>query len=166
MSDFLCADWLTAMVNTSTDHENNVMVVQILFLHAWLSQWGQRKWPQKMSTAMLLKKQITSRYPWSILLKRLLKWHQNVQNFAVKPFTCSSIVDKSTVWPWKTVDGLLNHVEMYSTSQREANCAVYPLKRNLSRGYWYPALKHLALVVQMLDSMNTIHWIKKYLSNR
>ena len=125
MSDFLCADWLRAMVNTSTDHENNVMVVQILFLHAWLSHWGQRKWTQKMSTAMLLKKQITSHYPWSILLKRLLKWHQNVQNFAVKPFTCSSIVDKSTVWPWKTVDGLLNHVEMYSTSQREANCAIH-----------------------------------------
>ena len=80
---------------------------------------------KKMSTAMLLKKQITSHYPWSILLKRLLKWHQNVQNFAVKPFTCSSIVDKSTVWPWKTVDGLLNHVEMYSTSQREANCAIH-----------------------------------------
>ena len=74
---------------------------------------------KKMSTAMLLKKQITSHYPWSILLKRLLKWHQNVQNFAAKPFTCSSTVDKSTVWPWKTVDGLLNHVEMYSTSQRE-----------------------------------------------
>ena len=80
---------------------------------------------KKMSTAMLLKKQITSHYPWSILLKRLLKWRQNVQNFAVKPFTCSSIVDKSTVWPWKTVDGLLNHVEMYSTSQREANCAIH-----------------------------------------
>ena len=50
---------------------------------------------KKMSTAMLLKKQITSHYPWSILLKRLLKWHQNVQNFAAKPFTCSSTVDKS-----------------------------------------------------------------------
>ena len=80
---------------------------------------------KKMSTAMLLKKQITSHFPWYILLKRPLKWHQNVKNFAVKPFTCSSIVDKSTVWPWKTVDGLLNHVEMYSTSQREANCAIH-----------------------------------------
>ena len=121
---------------------------------------------KKMSTAMLLKKQITSHFPWYILLKRPLKWHQNVKNFAVKPFTCSSIVDKSTVWPWKTVDGLLNHVEMYSTSQREANLLCYPLKRNVSIGYWYPAFKHLALVVQMLDSMNAIHWIKKYLSNR
>ena len=80
---------------------------------------------KKMSTAMLLKKQITSHFPWYILLKRPLKWHQNVKNFAVKPFTCSSIVDKSTVWPWKTVDGLLNHMEMYSTSQREANCAIH-----------------------------------------
>ena len=85
---------------------------------------------KKMSTEMLLKKQITSHFPWYILLKRPLKWHQNVKNFAVKPFTCSSIVDKSTVWPWKTVDGLLNHVEIYSVSQREANCAIYLLKRN------------------------------------
>jgi len=86
---------------------------------------------KKMSTAMLLKKQITSHYPSSILLKRPLKWHQNVQNFAVKPFTCSSIVDKSTVWPWKTVDGLLNHVEMYSTSQMEANNIVQSTEKKL-----------------------------------
>ena len=53
------------MVNTSTDHENNVMVVQILFLHALLSHRGQRKWTQKNVNSNVIEK--TNHQPLSMV---------------------------------------------------------------------------------------------------
>ena len=89
MSDFLRVDWLRAMVDKSTDHGNNMMVVQFVF-HFLARTTFQEPWTEMdiKNCQCYCKKQINS--------IEMMPMFKTLFHFSFEHFDLIFMVDKST----------------------------------------------------------------------